>query len=95
MSSRYNNGKIIKKRSTNWTRQLNTAIYGSVPETADDIYVTTQEGDRLDNLANQFYGSPDFWWYIASINNISTMNLEAGTSLRIPPLTEAARGVKY
>ena len=33
----------------------------------------TQEGDRLDNLAFQFYGNQHLWWYIAHANNLNTM----------------------
>ena len=41
----------------------------------DDIYVTTQHGDRLDNLAATFYGSAMHWWFIAHVNNFGTYNV--------------------
>ena len=63
-----------------------------VLEKDDDIYITTQEGDRLDNLALTFYGSPTHWWFIAHTNNITTMNLEAGLTLRIPASLSDAQG---
>ena len=69
-----------------------TTIYNDVPEKDDDIYVTTQEGDRLDNLALVFYGSPQHSWFIAHTNNITTMNLEAGLTLRIPSSLSDAQG---
>ena len=70
----------------------NTTLYKVVPETNSDIYVITQEGDRLDLLADNFYGDSSLWWFIASVNNISTMNVEAGLSLRIPSAIEDAKG---
>ena len=69
-----------------------TTIYKDVLEKDDDIYITTQEGDRLDNLALTFYGSPTHWWFIAHTNNITTMNLEAGLTLRIPASLSDAQG---
>ena len=69
-----------------------TTIYSSIPETDSDIYVITQHGDRLDNLAFQFYGDQSLWWYIAKANNLSFITLPIGTSLRIPATTQYAIG---
>ena len=69
-----------------------TTIYSSIPETDDDIYVITQEGDRLDLLANQFYGDVGLWWYIAKANKLTLMTLDAGITLRIPATTQYAIG---
>ena len=69
-------------------QSLNTTIYDKVPESNDDIYLIAQEGDRLDNLAFQFYGNQHLWWYIAHANNLTTMNIEAGKQLRIPASTQ-------
>ena len=57
-----------------------------IPLNNDDIYVATQTGDRLDLLANQYYGSPAYWWIIANANKIhdGKLGLEDGTVLRIP-----------
>ena len=70
-----------------------TTIYSTIPETDSDIYVITQHGDRLDNLAFQFYGDQSLWWYIAKANNLSFMTLPIGTSLRIPGTTNYAIGI--
>ena len=69
-----------------------TTIYDRVPERDDDIYITTQPGDRLDNLSTIFYGDPSYWWYIANTNGIVTLNIPTGTSLRIPLTVEYATG---
>ena len=65
-------------------KRYETTYYQGVPKSNTDIYVTTQTGDRLDNLAFEFYGDPNLWWFIARVNHLKTMNLEAGVSLRIP-----------
>ena len=50
----------------------------------EDVRVVTEIGDRLDIIANQFYGDPSLWWFIARINNLKTMNVPPGIKLRIP-----------
>ena len=90
MATRYNLTNLsIKKRKTYY----NTTIYEKVPEKNTDQYFIAVDGDRCDNLAQEFYGNPNLWWYIARVNNLTTMNIPAGTSLRIPIDTEFAEGL--
>ena len=91
MKKRYKNTTIGKfkagmgsKRSGQTGDNYLTTFYSNVPESNSDIYVITQQGDRLDNLAYQYYGSSTYWWFIANVNNLNKMNLEPGTRLRIP-----------
>ena len=56
------------------------------------MYFISQIGDRCDNLANRFYGDSTLWWFIAKVNNLTTNNIPAGTSLRIPVSLDNARG---
>lgn len=58
----------------------------NIPLRDDDIYVATETGDRLDTLANQFYGNSSLWWIIASANNLhgAMFAVPDGTVLRIP-----------
>ena len=79
--SRYNDNKIIKK---NKKLYYTTRIYDKVQKLNSDQYFIAQEGDRCDNLANRFYGDSSLWWFIAQVNNLTTNNIPAGTSLRIP-----------
>jgi phage tail protein X len=61
--------------------------YPEVPLSDDDIYVITTVGDRLDILAQQFYGDSSLWWVISSANNNLSQNslfIPEGTQLRIP-----------
>tara|TARA_R100000008_G_scaffold73921_1_gene52503 strand:- start:1358 stop:1636 length:279 start_codon:yes stop_codon:yes gene_type:complete len=91
MASRYENTKT-KKSTDLKKRYYQTTIYNKVPEKNDDMYFIAQEGDRCDNLANRFYGDSTLWWFIARVNNLKTMNIPAGTSLRIPVSVENAKG---
>ena len=53
----------------------------------DDVFLLTLRGDRLDNLAYQFYGDPTLWW-ILSVANPDLPNDSLyptlGFQLRIP-----------
>ena len=89
--SRYEITRIIKDKKKGISK-FGTTIYDDVPKINDDIYVIAQEGDRLDNLAFEYYGAQHLWWFIARANNLKTMNVPAGTRLRIPVSTEKAKG---
>ncbi len=42
-------------------------------------------GDRLDTLAHQYFGDPDYWWVLALANRImDPFSLVVGNRLRIP-----------
>jgi hypothetical protein len=45
-----------------------------------------KDGDRLDNLAAQFFSFPNRWWIIAEFNPKidDWLNVPAGTNIRIP-----------
>ena len=88
--SRYVNTKLSAKNKKDY---FTTTIYEKVPERDTDQYFIAQEGDRCDNLAQQFYNNPNLWWFIARVNNLKTNNIPAGTSLRIPIDTEFAKGL--
>lgn len=81
---RYNKQNI--KKLANGKKVLKTSIPKSIPKKDDDIYIITQETDRLDLLANEYYGDSKLWWIIATANNINAVNigLDGGIQLRIP-----------
>jgi len=58
--------------------------------TAGDIIDPKIFGDRLDNLAWEYYKDPSLWWIIARANGIGLGNLSVpiGEQLRIPHDTE-------
>lgn len=86
--SRYDNTNMKINFKTSDRKQtvkgLETTLYKEIPKRDSDIYLITQVGDRLDNLANKFYKDSSFWWYIAQANNLFSIHLEPNTSLRIP-----------
>ena len=87
--SRYNKTEKDKKNKKNYYL---TTIYRKVDEKNSDSYFIATEGDRCDNLAQRFYGDSTLWWFIARVNNLTTNNIPAGTSLRIPINSQAAEG---
>jgi len=87
MGSRYDNIKNMKKNGKDYKL---TAIYKEIPELPEDIMVMTQEGDRFDLLAHQYYGDSSLWWYIAKANQMKFNNIPAGLTIRIPRSTEYA-----
>ena len=94
--SRYSNTKVTRKsllpKQKKNVLSYETTLYQRIPETNGDLHVIATEGDRLDNLAFQFYGDPNLWWYIAKANNLTAMNVSAGKSLVIPASAEGAIG---
>ena len=84
-------GQRYKDRQGN-VLKYDTTYYDSVPERNSDMLLIAQEGDRLDNLAFQFYGNSNLWWLIARVNNLKTMNVPAGTSIRVPANANEASG---
>lgn len=87
--NRYKDTKIIldseKKR-----RYLQSALIPSIEKTPEDTYVITTIGDRLDSIAFEYYKDTNKWFLIAAANpdlQISSLYLEPGIQLRIPPVT--------
>ncbi len=81
MERRYEKTRVSKK---NGKVVFQTSYYSNIPVRDNDIFVITQEGDRLDNLSFQFYGSVEYWWYIAKANGLKSINVKPGIQLRIP-----------
>jgi len=58
-----------------------------VPDATDELWLMPSAGvPRLDLLANDFYGTPQLWWVIASVNNMldPLVAVPEGTPMRIP-----------
>ena len=81
---RYQDLSIIK--DSNGRRKYTTTFVPYFDKSDNDIYVITDDSDRLDLLANQFYGDSTAWPIIATANNIGlgTLYIEASKQLRIP-----------
>jgi hypothetical protein len=67
-------------------RYYGTTLYPLIDAKITDIYLITTVGDRLDILANTYYGNATQWRVIASANNISkdSIFIKPGTQIRIP-----------
>ncbi len=85
--SRYN---TVKKVIDKNIQRIGTSDLPKFTEKNSDILLIATQGDRCDSISNEYYGTPEFWWFIASINNLKSNNIEAGTQLRVPISLEQA-----
>jgi nucleoid-associated protein YgaU len=83
--ARYNRNPV-KKLKDGRVVYKSRSSYSRIPKLNDDVYIVTQEGDRLDTIAYQFYNDSSLWYIIAYANNIHdpSFAVEDGTTLRIP-----------
>lgn len=76
------------KKNSEGKRYYKPLKYPDIPLSPNDIYITTTIGDRLDNLAHQFYNDVSLWWVISSANpnNVrrDSFNLKPGLEIRVP-----------
>ena len=77
--------KIDSDGNLRYIRRLSTVFYPNFAK-AEDTQILTQEGDRLDVLAKEYYGDESLWFVIAKQNNLGkgSLNVPAGIILRIP-----------
>ena len=63
--------------------------YPVIPTSDADLFIISRQGDRLDLLAQQFYGDVRAWWILAEANQIGkgTLVVAPGIQLRIPDRT--------
>ncbi len=84
--SRYEN--IKKQKSESGINYFTNNTYPEVPHNEDDIYIITTQWERLDNLAEKFYGNPYDYWIISIANpqiiNFGSIYVPSGKQLRIP-----------
>lgn len=82
---RYEFNNIIKTENT--PRYRSSTRYPTIPLSINDSYIITQYGDRLDNLAYQFYQDSSYWWIISAANPDlpkDSLYPPLGYQLRIP-----------
>ena len=85
--SRYDN---ISKISHNRITRIGTADLPELKEDNSDILLIAIHGDKCDMISHQYYGTTDYWWFIASVNNLTSNNIEAGTQIRVPSKIQKA-----
>ena len=74
----------VGKIEVKGVQKLGTAILPDIEENNNDVLLIATEGDRCDLLATEYYGSPELWWFVATVNKLSSNNIPVGTQLRIP-----------
>jgi hypothetical protein len=83
--ARYDSYTIL--RTSDGKPYIKGKQYPNIPLSANDVYVITTIGDRLDLLAYSYYRDVSLWWIISAANNNVTkgsMFPIPGTQLRIP-----------
>lgn len=85
MANRYSYTKPVSQQYTK-KRYLESTIYPKILPNNNDIYIISEQSDRLDLLAQKYYQDPSLWWIIATANNLhnASLAIEPGIQLRIP-----------
>lgn len=60
--------------------------YPVIVAAQDDTFYQVQQEDRIDLIAQSFYGNPELWWVIAVANDLSLLpsDLKPFSTIRIP-----------
>lgn len=85
--NRYLDTQILK--TSTGIRYFSTLLYPIIDPTDDDWYVITTVGDRLDLIANEYYGDPTLYPVLYFANPNSGLRYDSiyppvGIQLRIP-----------
>ena len=73
--------------TTRGKRYKATTKYPDIPLSYNDVYIYTDEGDRFDILAQQYYSNSSLWWIISIANpQLTQMSMypPLGVQIRIP-----------
>ena len=81
---RYRREKIIKDK--NGVRYYKPTIIQNIPLQDTDRFIFPFDGDRLDIIAQRYYGDSNLWWIIAKANEISDgqIGLDPEKKIRVP-----------
>tara|TARA_R110002153_G_scaffold22819_1_gene74720 strand:- start:2450 stop:2749 length:300 start_codon:yes stop_codon:yes gene_type:complete len=82
--SRYVTTNILKKIGQQ--RKFESIIIPVIPLSDSDTFIKTTTIERLDKLADTFYGDAKLWWVIACSNSLGkgTLIVPTNTTIRIP-----------
>ena len=82
--SRYVTTNILKKIGQQ--RKFESIIIPVIPLSDSDTFIKTTTIERLDKLADTFYGDAKLWWVIACSNGLGkgTLIVPTNTTIRIP-----------
>lgn len=85
--NRYNNSNILK--TDKGIKYYSSILYPEIKPKEDDIYIITAANDRLDLIANDYYGDVTLWPIIYFANpdiglKRYSVFVEPGIQIRIP-----------
>lgn len=85
MVKRYTEDLQIKQ-TMDGKRYYSTSLVSEISTDTFAYVVTSQDGDRFDTLAAQYYQDASKWWIIAKANNLAngTMFIPGGLPITIP-----------
>ena len=79
---RYTNTAI--KKDKDGKRSYKPSFVSDIPLSDSDLFIYPRYGDRLDTLAQRYYGDVSLWWVIAKANQIKSGQM-------IPPKEQQIR----
>ncbi len=80
---RYNSTR--QKLDKSGIRVYATTYYPEIPLDDTDVFIRPIDGDRLDLIANRYYGDSTLWWIIAKANGLKGQtSVTTEKPLRIP-----------
>ena len=89
MAERLENIKIKEEKKVRYYKNIE---YPKIEVDPNDIYIIAKLGDRLDLLANDFYGDSRYWWIISRANcdkiKTDSFFIDPGLQIRIPSNVE-------
>lgn len=85
MASRYQYSTKLTNKYTK-KKYLGSVLYPKIKPNDNDMYIISQQGDRMDILASKYYNDSSLWWIIAVANNLNnaSLSIEPGIQMRIP-----------
>ena len=85
MANRYQYSTTLTNKYTK-KKYLGSVLYPKIKPNDNDMYIISQQSDRLDILANNYYNDSSLWWIIAVANNLNdaSLSIEPGIQMRIP-----------
>ena len=77
---------VKSKKDLNGNRIFSPSMVPNIPIKDTDVFLYPIFGDRLDTIAQRFYGDANLWWIIAKANEIGNgqIGLDLEKKLRIP-----------
>ena len=79
---------IQQLKTSKGKRYYKSIKYPEIPILDEDLYIISIVGDRVDNLARQYYGDSNLWWIISSANSEiikgGSFVIKPGLEIRIP-----------